>query len=103
AVGVAGGGCSPLRGGRDADHDSARFPAQDVVSGGHDAAGWLDQESAAPRRGPCGGRGFAGSRTGQMSPAAAKVAAVVLNWNQEQDSMECLASLRAVEGVQVRI
>jgi hypothetical protein len=35
--------------------------------------------------------------------SAAKVAAVVLNWNQEQDSTECLASLRAVESVQLRV
>ena len=38
-----------------------------------------------------------------MSPAAVQVAAVVLNWNQEQDSTECLASLRAVERVQLRV
>ncbi|TLY36897.1 MAG: glycosyltransferase family 2 protein, partial [Nitrospirae bacterium] len=33
----------------------------------------------------------------------ARVAAVVLNWNQEQDPTECLASLRAVERVQLRV
>src|SRR5207245_10973952 len=38
-----------------------------------------------------------------MSLAAAKGAAAVLNWNQEQDSTECLASLRAVESVQLRV
>ncbi len=38
-----------------------------------------------------------------MSPAAPQVTAVVLNWNQEQDSAECLASLCAVENVRLRI
>jgi GT2 family glycosyltransferase len=38
-----------------------------------------------------------------MSSMVVQVAAVVLNWNQEQDSTECLASLRAVEGVRLRV
>src|SRR2546428_6522497 len=38
-----------------------------------------------------------------MSLVPARVAGVVLNWNQEQDSTECLASLRAVERVQLRV
>ena len=38
-----------------------------------------------------------------MTPHPRAVAVIVLNWNQEGDTTDCLASLRAAEGAALRV